>query len=145
MKNRRLSAVVVLLLLLLGGVVLFTIDPCAGPGVYPPCIFRTVTGLYCPGCGSTRALARCLHLDLPGAFSYNPLVVLALPYLAWHLVIFLRNALTDRPPTPAKTRPALILTITILVLLFWVARNLPFQPFTSLAPTERVEDSLNKH
>ncbi len=43
-----------------------------------PCLFRLLTGLPCPTCGTTRAVLCLLHLDVPGALAYNPLVTLAL-------------------------------------------------------------------
>ena len=37
------------------------------------CVFRTVTGLSCPGCGMTRAWLAALRLDLSAALAYHPL------------------------------------------------------------------------
>lgn len=28
---------------------------------YPPCAFHMLTGLYCPGCGGTRAVRALMH------------------------------------------------------------------------------------
>lgn len=59
--------------------VLALVDP-ARPGVYPACPVFAVTGLYCPGCGSLRAIHRALHGDLAGAWAANKLLVIgALP------------------------------------------------------------------
>ena len=55
-------------------------DPEAG--FFPRCPFLTLTGLECPGCGSQRAAHGLLRGDLAEAFSYNPLAVVLLPYLA---------------------------------------------------------------
>ena len=44
----------------------------AGKGF--PCLFRLATGLYCPGCGGTRALRLLLKGDLIGSLVYHPLV-----------------------------------------------------------------------
>lgn len=41
-----------------------------------PCIFRTITGLPCPTCGTTRAAVAFLHGDLVSAFASNPLATL---------------------------------------------------------------------
>lgn len=41
-----------------------------------PCIFRTLTGLPCPTCGTTRAAVAFLHGDLVSAFVSNPLATL---------------------------------------------------------------------
>lgn len=37
------------------------------------CVFRSVTGIPCPGCGMTRALTAAVRFDLAAAFSYHPL------------------------------------------------------------------------
>jgi len=41
-----------------------------------PCIFRALTGIPCPTCGTTRAATAFLNGDLAGAFSTNPLAAL---------------------------------------------------------------------
>lgn len=41
----------------------------------PNCLFHTVTGLYCPGCGGTRALFLFLQGHWLLSFLYHPLVV----------------------------------------------------------------------
>ena len=41
---------------------------------YPGCGFRWVTGLPCPGCGGTHALAALASGDIAGALAANPLV-----------------------------------------------------------------------
>jgi hypothetical protein len=38
------------------------------------CLFKTVTGMPCMTCGSTRALGLVGRLDIPGAFHMNPLM-----------------------------------------------------------------------
>lgn len=43
-----------------------------------PCVFYAVTGLYCPGCGGTRAVAALLDGKLALSFLYHPVV----PYFA---------------------------------------------------------------
>lgn len=43
-----------------------------------PCLFHLLTGLYCPGCGGTRALRALLAGNLALSFMYHPLV----PYIA---------------------------------------------------------------
>lgn len=39
----------------------------------PRCTFRTLTGLPCLSCGTTRCLTALSHFDLPRAFHFNPL------------------------------------------------------------------------
>lgn len=37
------------------------------------CVFQSIFGVCCPGCGMTRALLAALRLDLSVAFSYHPM------------------------------------------------------------------------
>lgn len=45
---------------------------------FMPCLFYAVTGLYCPGCGGTRAVRYLLQGELLLSFRFHPLV----PYAA---------------------------------------------------------------
>ena len=40
------------------------------------CVFKGLTGLPCPTCGSTRALGRLFALDFAGALAMNPFTAL---------------------------------------------------------------------
>ena len=40
-----------------------------------PCLFHLITGLYCPGCGGTRAARYLLHGQIMKSFWYHPLVL----------------------------------------------------------------------
>jgi hypothetical protein len=42
----------------------------------PGCLFRDLTGLPCPTCGTAHAALALARLDLPGAFVFNPLATL---------------------------------------------------------------------
>jgi len=107
-----------------------------GSGFGLPCIIHGLTGLYCPGCGASRALASLLRFDFYQAFRWNPLLVLIFPfalfYLVWGSVSFVgcgRNTLDDRIPVK------LLWGLLVVVLLYFVLRNLPLWPFTLLQPT----------
>lgn len=97
-------------------------DP-AQSRVLPPCLFHCVTGLYCPGCGSTRALHSLLQGDVCGALAKNSLLVISLPFLA---VLYTR---------PAWTRGRRIPWIVLgIVVAYGILRNLGIFPFVLLAP-----------
>ena len=109
---------------LAAGVMLYAVDP-NQPGHYPTCPFLAVTGLYCPGCGSLRAVHDLLHGDVPGALARNPLAVLAVPYLVVALVTWVMRR-TGHPAPRSTQLPAwTIWALLALVLAFGVARNLP--------------------
>lgn len=105
-------------------VVLAFFDPRA-PGPLPGCPFQAVTGLYCPGCGTVRALHRLVAFDPAGFVAYNPLLLLALPYLALAYLGWARRRLSD-DPAPRRLAPAWAgVAVPVVVVAFWVARNLP--------------------
>jgi hypothetical protein len=97
-------------------------------GFYPPCMFHSMTGLYCPGCGSTRALYQLVHGHPSAAFAMNPLFVTLFPILVY---AFLSYALLG---IRGRGLPRFFVNPTLLKLIFWIIRNLPFYPFNLLAP-----------
>lgn len=121
-------------------VFLYSVPPVEG-SFYPPCFFYRVTGLYCPGCGSTRCLHALLHGDLVQALAYNVFLVILLPPLAvwglrrWYAAIRGRVVVTRRLPAWS------IRVFFFLVLGYWILRNVNASPFNLLAPhkLERAE------
>ena len=99
---------------------------------YPKCLFHEWTGLYCPGCGSTRALHCLLHGELREALRNNALVVLALPLLGG---VLLARTIRHRPPIVARQSKLQWLWLVLAgIVVFGVLRNVPSRPFLLLAP-----------
>lgn len=121
-----------LVAVVLGVWALRTFDPSQADSPFLPCLFHAITGWHCPGCGLTRALHALVHFDLARALAMNPLVVLCMPVLslmAWH-------EFDGRRVLPAAAARVLFdarFWIALLVL-FGVVRNLPWWPFSWLAP-----------
>src|ERR1051325_5565383 len=84
-------------LVALGGF-LFLFNP-ASPSnqFFPKCPFRFITGLQCPGCGSTRAFYQLLHFHPVAAFKLNLLFILTLPFLVYGFLGYTKSAVTGRP------------------------------------------------
>jgi hypothetical protein len=120
-------------LALAGLVALSAFDP-AESWLVPPCPFNLATGLYCPGCGSLRSLHHLLGGDLLGALDLNPLAVLLVPLLVWHLASRLALAGLGRSLPSALDAPAASRVVLVSTTAFWLLRNLPFLPFRLLAP-----------
>ena len=89
----------------------------------PKCLFHEWTGLYCPGCGGTRALYALLHGELKTSLHDNLLLI---------PVGLTAAALIVRPQIGLR-RPVAI-AILVIVVGFTVLRNIPCAPFTALAP-----------
>ncbi len=116
-----------------GVVLLWAFDP-ASAGVFPPCPLRYLTGLYCPGCGSLRAVHQLLHGNLAAAWAMNPLTILLLPFLGYGLASEALSVWRGRG-LPQKFLPASwIWSVCAVIVLFGVLRNLPMHPFDLLAP-----------
>ena len=102
---------------------------------FPPCPFYTLTGLYCPGCGTQRALHTLLHGGLQEAIGYNALAVAALPVLFYAAVAQIAAVIFRRPVRPRLFhRPWFIQSVLVAVVVFWILRNLPFPCCQWLAP-----------
>jgi hypothetical protein len=112
--------------------VLLAFDPTAPGSPLPPCPFHWATGLFCPGCGSTRTLHALLHADVATAMSMNPLMVLSLPFVA--LLLAEQLGWTRASWQPVLSRIGDARTWAVLLIGYGVLRNLPWQPFTWLAP-----------
>ena len=115
----------------------FAVDP-SRHAVYPQCVFHNVTGLYCAGCGATRALYALLHGRLLDALHDNALFVAALPILLYLVVSYALAAWRRDawPPIQADGRGMMWRAGAIFLLLvaFMIARNLPGAPFDWLRP-----------
>lgn len=124
MKKRNTFYILCFSVLLLLGLIYYFYFP-SHYQFFPQCIFKNITGLSCPGCGSQRAFHELLHLNFQTAIAYNALFVIALPYLFVGLLLH-QTKLKNQFP---KTRrllfgKAAIITVFIIVTLFFIIRNL---------------------
>lgn len=101
---------------------------------YPHCFFHAWTGLYCPGCGSLRALHALAHGHLGAAFGFNPLLIVALPFLAYEGASRWRRNVHGTGLPALFVHPSWSWALLGVVLVFTVLRNIPAAPFTLLAP-----------
>lgn len=105
--------------------------------LHPPggfgCLFYELTGLYCPGCGSGRAIASLLRGELRAAFSYNPLaVLLGAPSFVVFTHEYLRYVFPGLALRPVYVSRGATMALLIVITAFWVLRNIP--AFSFLAP-----------
>lgn len=101
------------------------------------CPFRRITGVWCPGCGMTRAFGWLAHGDLHQSLRYHPLAALFLieGAIGAAFLLYRRRAHRDdptwlrsesvRPALPFSERialPGLLVANALLVLVVWVIR-----------------------
>jgi hypothetical protein len=98
-------------------------DPAKGPIL--PCIFNKITGLYCPGCGMTRAVHSLMHFKFYHALRYNALIVLIPPILIIHYLLTRLNY-------NSRYRNAIIYLALVITIFYGIARNLSW--FKALGP-----------
>jgi hypothetical protein len=114
-------------------VLFFILDP-AKNAIFPKCAFHSLSGYYCPGCGSQRAIHSLLHLNISGVIGNNFLFLPAVLMIVYHYVHPLANRKFNwRLPNILyfKSTPWIIFAV---IILFWILRNIPFYPFSVLAP-----------
>lgn len=99
------------------------------------CPLHTVTGWYCPGCGTTRSVRALLHGNLAQAFAYNQMAFIVLPLVGYALGRSLWSWIWDLPDDRKGSLPARCGWLLVGgMVLYAVLRNLPYYPFTLLAP-----------
>jgi len=94
-----------------------------------PCIFHKVTGLYCPGCGITRAIRCIFKGNIQESIRNNLLLYTVIPLLCISNIIY---RLTKRKYK--KTYNTILILLLICALSYGILRNIP--QFSYLAPIE---------
>ena len=90
------------------------------------CPVYELTGLYCPGCGSGRAVYSALHGRFAESFRYNPvLYLLGIPAAAVFLHEYLRLVFPGLGLRPVHISRGVALGVTLALLVWMIVRNLP--------------------
>ena len=128
------SSAATLLALLAGLSALVLVRSPLENAIFPPCPLHATTGLWCPGCGATRASYLVLKGDVIGALHFNALWVVLAPFALYQAVAFageafgvggLRRVTLNRPVT---------IGILASMAIFFVVRNLPIDVVEVLNP-----------
>ncbi len=119
---KKIEAIILGLILIALSIFVYFKDPSSGPIL--PCIFNKITGLYCPGCGMTRAVNSCFKFKFYNALRFNALIFI-MP-IGLGLYYF---AIRSKRQGIAK----ILLTIMIIIAVgYGILRNIP--RFDFLAP-----------
>lgn len=114
--------------------VVVTTDPTDDVGT-TTCAFKLVTGFDCPGCGGTRAFFYLLNGNIPEAARNHAIALFAAPFLVWMYLTWAGRRMFPklRDKLPQFRITAAHATMFLIAwAVFWVVRNIPFAPFTSL-------------
>ena len=137
LRNKYFALIISVTAALCAVLLYFFVDARNGNSILPQCPFYSLTGFYCPGCGSQRAFSALLHGDFFGASKFNILIVVALPFILYSACVFVLNTFREkRIVQKIFYSTVFVKMVLIIVLLFWVLRNIPQYPFSLLAPHE---------
>lgn len=96
-----------------------------------PCLLFELTGIYCPGCGGTRALKALLRGELLLSFHENPAVLLIFIGCMLYLVERIRSKYVKKVVLLPKSERFWMLLLTLWLVWASLRNWIPvLQPFT---------------
>ena len=99
----------------------------------PSCYLYELTGIYCPGCGCTRAVYALIHGDVILSLKQNPLVIVSLAALFVLYIELVFRAFGKKLRTFVYSK-YFLWGAFIAIMIYTVLRNI----FPQLAPIELV-------
>lgn len=117
-------------ILLLVGVIYLVWLLITGIGI--PCIFYTLSGKYCPGCGITRMFVAMAKLDFEKAFFHNVFVFSLLPFVCIFSVAGIIKYIKIGKTELSFPMKIIYIILAVLCIVFWILRNT--ERFSILAP-----------
>lgn len=120
--QKKITTVAIISIVIIIATVYFLFDP-SQVGFFPPCPLSFLH-VKCPGCGSQRALHSLLHLDIAKAFSFNPLLVISIPYILLGIYFEYLGGKVKFPEIRKKLfgKTAIIIAF-VIIILYWIGRN----------------------
>lgn len=107
-------------------------DPTTPHGPLPVCPTKALLGIDCPGCGSLRMLYSLMHGNLLAAARFNALALVAIALLLWAFAAWTYGRVEGRRIRSWQHHRWAAAVTLVLVLAWFVVRNIPFAPFTAL-------------
>lgn len=91
-----------------------------------PCLFRFFTGLYCPGCGGTRAVKALLSGEIVKSLYFHPLVLYVAAAGAVEIGFWIKERLkpsAKKLPGFPRRLPRWAIGALAVVLINWIIKN----------------------
>lgn len=88
------------------------------------CALYTLTGLYCPGCGGTRAIVSLIHLHPLESFIYHPLVLYTAVVMGAFVISFTASTVSRGRVGYLKLRPIYLYIALAIIAVNWVVKNI---------------------
>lgn len=93
-------------------------------GVHIPCVFRTITGLKCPGCGISRMFLGLFARDFEKAWYFNCFVLALIPFGGLYGVYKVGKYIKTGSKDTNWVEEMLLIILAMLALVFMIIRNL---------------------
>ncbi len=116
---------------MLGSGVLFAGIILQAAGKLPkyPCAFLTITHMYCPGCGGSRALLAILKLNVLKSLLYNPAVVVGAVLLIYYEAGAIITLIRNDGRYHFYTKPWPVYVYIVFVIVYFIIRNILYAGF----------------
>lgn len=88
-----------------------------------PCMFQMLTGLYCPGCGGTRAVKHLFRGNLLMSIQYHPFVLYTVMVVLLEVITWLLSRLLKKPEIYLGRIDKLAYLGVAVVLVNWGIKN----------------------
>ncbi len=103
-------------------VLLVTIYPPSIKWISQECVFLSITGRYCPGCGGTRSVLYLIKGDIVKSFIYHP-VVLYVGVVYGYYLCRQTIGLLQKEKKIIKVHNLAIWMMIALIFLNWIIKN----------------------
>lgn len=115
----------VILVLTLTAAIIVKITGFSLPEFFPGCVFLRLTGLYCPGCGGTRAVAYLFGGHPINSFFSHPLVPYTAVFGGWYLASHTVERLSKgRFGIGMRYRDVYVYAAVVIVVINCIVKNI---------------------
>lgn len=109
--------------LVAAGVFYYVADPVAWGRYMPQCVWRSLTGFSCPGCGLQRACHALLHGHPLQALRYNYFFIVSIPLLICAMICWWKGWTVENRFARFVNNHWTLWAYIALALVWWVVRN----------------------
>lgn len=122
-KNKRIIKILIRdIIILVAGLMYALIINLAGLGI--PCVFRTVTGYKCPGCGISHMCIYLFNGEIGNAYNSNEFLFITLPILILLIVVNDVRYVKYENRELGKVGKMLCVFYIVALIIFGILRNI---------------------
>ena len=122
-QAKRLANVLVKLLVIAIVGIIYT-NIIRSTGFWLPCIFRTVTGLKCPGCGISHMCIALLAMDFTSAWLANPVLLTVSPAIIYIAMKQIIAWIVFGKQKMSKIDTIIVNALAVILILWGIVRNM---------------------